>query len=592
MTKKLYVRNVLGYAAVSTLIWVGPAGVAMAQDASQSARASRGELASFDQFLDSHREIAEQLRRDPKLIQDQKFVEQHPALQTYLQQNPNVREQLARNPNAFMGQERGYDAREDAARNRDRDGDRDRDAQRNDADRRPDNDRRDVDARNTERRDQDAERRDADARRDYDSRQSQDRDRDSNRDAGRRDVDERNNAGRQDFDRDRNGNRGPVANFDQFLDRHPQVADQLKHYPPLANDQGYLNLHPELREYLDSHPEVRAQIQQNPDMFMRREDSFDAREADRERANLERNVNRGELARFDAFLDQHPQVADQLKHYPPLAKDDGYLRLHPELQQYLQSHPDIRAQLEYNAVDFMHREDQYDARETANTNYDNRDARNDNRDARNDNRDSRYDNRDTNRDYANRSDMDRDANRQDMRRDDHDTTRGELVSFDRFLDAHRETAEQLRRDPSLVKNQQFVQNHPDLQAYLQQHQGVREELYENPNSFMRQENRYDRQEDSMRGGQASFREFLGGHSSISADLTKDPNKARDQKYVQKHPEFQTYLKQHPDVQTALNQDPHTFMKSATQQPAPTTTTTGTTSKTTTTTNPETKPPKP
>src|SRR5215475_6733306 len=67
---------------------------------------------------------------------------------------------------------------------------------------------------------------------------------------------------------------------------------------------------------------------------------------------------------------------------------------------------------------------------------------------------------------------------------DHDTTRGELLSFDNFLDQHREIAEQLRKNPSLVNNEEFVKNHPALLTYLQDHPGVREEFTENPNGFM------------------------------------------------------------------------------------------------------------
>jgi hypothetical protein len=78
-------------------------------------------------------------------------------------------------------------------------------------------------------------------------------------------------------------------------------------------------------------------------------------------------------------------------------------------------------------------------------------------------------------------------------RDDNDTTRNELAQFDRFLDGHREIAEQLRKDPSLVNDKTFVKNHPALQTYLQEHPGVREEIKENPNSFMHKEARYDRQ---------------------------------------------------------------------------------------------------
>src|SRR5258708_23035496 len=72
---------------------------------------------------------------------------------------------------------------------------------------------------------------------------------------------------------------------------------------------------------------------------------------------------------------------------------------------------------------------------------------------------------------------------------DNDTTVRQLASFDRFMDSHPEIAEQLRRDPSLVNNQEFVKRHAALQQYLQQHPVAREEITQNPNSFMRQEQR-------------------------------------------------------------------------------------------------------
>lgn len=79
---------------------------------------------------------------------------------------------------------------------------------------------------------------------------------------------------------------------------------------------------------------------------------------------------------------------------------------------------------------------------------------------------------------------------------DNDTTRQELASFDQFLDSHRETAEQLRKEPSLIRSDEFVKSHPALQTYLQQHPEVREEINENPSAFMRKESRYDRFEDN------------------------------------------------------------------------------------------------
>src|SRR5260370_23492949 len=55
---------------------------------------------------------------------------------------------------------------------------------------------------------------------------------------------------------------------------------------------------------------------------------------------------------------------------------------------------------------------------------------------------------------------------------DNDTTRGELASFDRFMDGHPEIAEQLRRSPSLTTKQHFHRDHRDLLLHLQQHPEV------------------------------------------------------------------------------------------------------------------------
>jgi hypothetical protein len=59
-------------------------------------------------------------------------------------------------------------------------------------------------------------------------------------------------------------------------------------------------------------------------------------------------------------------------------------------------------------------------------------------------------------------------------------------------DSHRETAEHLRRDPSLVDNQDFLAHHPALQTYLQDHPELRQQLKQDPNAFMQQEARYAR----------------------------------------------------------------------------------------------------
>src|SRR5258708_2117850 len=213
------------------------------------------------------------------------------------------------------------------------------------------------------------------------------------------------------------------------------------------------------------------------------------------------DTTRRQVAEMDQFLDGHPEVAEQLRKDPSLINNQDFIEKHPELQEFLQSHPGIREEFQENPNAFMRQENRYERHE---------------------------------------GDEDRDHGRRDG-----DTTRRELASMDRFMDSHPEIAEQLRKDPSLINNREFMENHPALQEYLQKHPEVSEEFKENPNAFMRQENRYDRHEHdrdrdrgirtgdradrqrmvdpARRGERTSFAEVLGGHSAVAEQLSKDPS---------------------------------------------------------------------
>jgi dsDNA-binding SOS-regulon protein len=309
------------------------------------------------------------------------------------------------------------------------------------------------------------------------------------------------------------------------------------------------------------------------------------------------DITRQELARFDQFLDSHREIAEQLRKNPSLVNDRTFVEQHQALQTYLREHPAIREELKENPNAFMRQEDRFDNRQDAQGRGDN--DRNGDRDvARNEDRD-RFDNRIGDRDIDRDDNRDPDArsgNRDDRISHqpvrDRDTTRGELASFDQFLDKHREIAEELRRDPGLVNNQQFLADHPALQTYLAAHKNVREEIDENPQAFMHQEARFDRQEDMDRE-RAGFGEFLRSHSAISEQLSKNPSLVKNQEFMATHPELQEYLKAHPAAQTQLTQNPEIFIKSAQQLNATTKSSisTNTTGSVKTTPPDATKPPK-
>jgi hypothetical protein len=111
-----------------------------------------------------------------------------------------------------------------------------------------------------------------------------------------------------------------------------------------------------------------------------------------------------------------------------------------------------------------------------------------------------------------------------------------------------------------------VKSHPALQAYLQQHPDVRQEVSQNPNAFMQQEARYDRNDNGMDrdDSRRQFGQFLGGHADVARQLSEKPSLAKDHEYMDNHPELRDYLNSHPDVQKKLTADPDNFVKSAQQ----------------------------
>ncbi len=321
-----------------------------------------------------------------------------------------------------------------------------------------------------------------------------------------------------------------LAQFDRFLDSHREIADQLRRTPSLIDDPQFLQSHPELNAYLQEHPSVKQEISQQPGTFMRLEDLYarDKNLRDRDAAWQDRgqdqDARRADLANFNRFLDDHREIAQQVRRDPSLCDNRDFVRNHPALQTYFQDNPGVRDQLRQDPNTFMQQADLY--------------ARDQNL-------------------------GDRDPVGQDR-----DASHANLASFDRFLDGHREISELVRRDPSLCDNRDFVQNHPPLQAYLRDNPGVRDQLRQDPRAFMQQADLYARDSNlrdrGMDDRMADFRGFLGSHPDIRKDLSRDPSVVQNQDYVQDHAELDAYLSAHPDVRDELMANPQSFVQGAQQ----------------------------
>jgi hypothetical protein len=340
---------------------------------------TRRDLARFDQFLDNHRDIAQQLRRTPSLVDDPQYLQSHPELNAYLQDHPSVKQEISERPDAFMRLE-------------------------------------DLYARDSSLRDRDAGGQGRDGFRAYDG-----QDRDDSR--GRGDV------------------RAEVANFDQFLDGHREIAEQVRRDPSLCDNRDFVRNHPALDSYLRDNPEVRDQLRQDPNAFMQQADLYARNSSlrdDRYNGDPDRNDPHVNIAKFDRFLDDHREIAEQLRRNPSLCDDRGFVQNHPALQAYLQDNPDVREQLRQDPNAFM----------------------------REDNNNAALADRDGMRDHR-------------------------MADFSGFLGAHSDIQRDLSRDPSMVKDPRYMQQHAELNAYLSEHPDVRQGLMANPQDFVQGAQQYN-----------------------------------------------------------------------------------------------------
>jgi hypothetical protein len=223
------------------------------------------------------------------------------------------------------------------------------------------------------------------------------------------------------------------------------------------------------------------------------------------------DTTRQQLTSFDRFLDEHPGIAEELRERPSLVNSSDFLEGHPALQKYMSQHPEVREEFEENPNAFMHQKERYDQRED----------------------------------------------------------RRMAATTDQFLDAHPEIAEQLRKDPSLVNDPHFVQQHPALQQFLEQHPELRQEFRDNPNAFMQQEQRFEQRENTRgmngtNGTQAGFVQFLSDHSAIAQEISRDPALLQNDEYLKNHPALEQYLRAHPQARSDFAQNPEAFMSSLPQ----------------------------
>jgi hypothetical protein len=242
--------------------------------------------------------------------------------------------------------------------------------------------------------------------------------------------------------------RREIADMNQFLDNHPDIAEHLRNDPSLIDNHTWVADRPDLQAYLQNHPRISEVFRAHPNLFMHDEERY--------QQQLDR-INPRDMAEMNRFMDNHPEIAEQLRKEPTLVDNRVWVGKHPALQQYLQAHPQLADAFRAHPDQFMSDEEHYEHHE-GQWNYGS---------------------------YArvNQANDQRQGN--DQRNDQRN--RGELTGFGQFLGSHSNVAAELGKDPSLVNNQEYVASHPELDEYLKAHPAVSQQLAQNPQSVMSSE---------------------------------------------------------------------------------------------------------
>jgi len=150
-----------------------------------------------------------------------------------------------------------------------------------------------------------------------------------------------------------------------------------------------------------------------------------------------------ELRSFDHFMQDHPEVAHELRQRPDLVNHRDFVDGHPAFRDWLNGHPGAANAFLENPDGFMSQERHF----------------------------QHY-----NEDFSSG-----------------DLRRGELAHFDWFLDSHPEIRHALMRHPELALSDRYLGDHPDLRAFLDRHPVVRDDLKNDPRGFMDREARLESQ---------------------------------------------------------------------------------------------------
>ena len=265
----------------------------------------------MNEYLDQHKDVDQQLKQNPALIDDANFLGQHQDLRTLLNNHPQIRAQFERDPAYFTRRQWRLEA-----------------AATNDGAETANDNSHSVSPANVN---------------------------SAPRNASPVEASPANRGG---------GNVAPVENMEvrpqdvarlqQFFEDHADIARHLEARPTLVTDYKYLDKHKDLRRFFYEHVQLREAFVENPRYFTRR-----GGETEGAALTVNAGVTNRDLVQMEKFFEKHKDIAKQLRKNPVSGMDPSYLAHHKDLRRFFDEHAEIQVEFNHDPRYFMQRENEF-----------------------------------------------------------------------------------------------------------------------------------------------------------------------------------------------------------------------------------------
>lgn len=142
----------------------------------------------------------------------------------------------------------------------------------------------------------------------------------------------------------------------------------------------------------------------------------------------------------------------------------------------------------------------------------------------------------------------------------------DLRSFDAYLDSHWETAQELYRNPNLLKDRSYIRQHDALDDWLDEHPEAAREIRVNPRAFLWRARAYQQRQERDPVAQVSeqdlrsWHNYLDSHEETAQELYRNPDLINDRKYVRQHDALDDWLDEHTEAAREIRANPRAFLR--------------------------------